>query len=160
MEHLKPFKERNVLGLEAAHGRGWQLKRYAILADGRVFDEEVASAATAEALRRLPDAGSLENAAGNHGIGFQIIHFAETAVVSPVFYWQWGSVLARLGQIKAHWEDPTAFNDGVDEIVGCIWEMNVVQHETEAWTSSMLAQPEAPFLRLSHYLRAYVEPLK
>lgn len=157
LEHLSPFKERDILHLELAHKQGWRLKRYAIVADGRVFDEGIASAATDEALRRLPEAGSLENATGNHGIGFQIIHFAETAVVSPVFYWQWGSVLARLGQIKAHWDSPTAFNDGVSEVVGCIWEMNVVQHETAAWTSSMLGQTAPPLLRLSTYLEDYVQ---
>ena len=157
LEHLKPFKEREVLRLESANTSGWQLKRYAILADGRAFDAEVAAAATAEALKRLPKAGSLTDAAGNHGIGFQIIHFAETAVVSPVFYWQWGSVLAQPFQIKAYWDEPTVFKDGVDEIVGCIWEMNIVRDEVKAWTETMLGRSQNPLEQLPDYLKAHVE---
>lgn len=158
MEHLKPFKEREVLRIEPIKTQGWQLKRYAILADGRTFDSEVAAAATAEALNRFPKAGSLTDAAGNHGIGFQIIHFAETAVVSPVFYWQWGSVLAQPFQIKAHWDEPTVFKEGVDEIVGCIWEMNIVRDEVKAWTQTMLGGSRNPIDQLSCYLKAGFEP--
>lgn len=154
MKHLKPFEERKVLDLDPITEQGWQLKRYAILADGRTFDDEVAAAATAEALKRLPKACSLSNALGNHGIGFQIVHFAETAVVSPVFYWQWGSVLAKPFQIKALWSAPTLFKDGVDEIVGCIWEMNIVRHEVEAWTSTMLGASPNPLDQLPNYLNA------
>lgn len=157
MEHLKPFQERAVLRLEPIIEQAWQLKRYAILAEGRAFDQEVATAATTEALKRLPKAGSLADVAANHGIGFQIIHFAETAVVSPVFYWQWGSVLAKPFQIKAHWDDPIIFKDGVDEIVGCVWEMNIVRHEVEAWAATMLGHSQKPVEQLSDYLNAYVE---
>ncbi|WP_299732670.1 hypothetical protein [uncultured Tateyamaria sp.] len=157
MEHLKPFKERDVLPLEPAVDQGWHLKRYAILAEGRQFDADVAAAATAEALKRLPEAGSLANGTGNHGVGFQVIHFAETAVVSPIFYWQWGSVLARACQIKAQWDAPTLFNDGVDEIVGCVWEMNIVQHEIEAWTSTLLGPSSDPQRQLPTYLETFAQ---
>ncbi|MEM9796924.1 MAG: hypothetical protein AAF919_10555 [Pseudomonadota bacterium] len=157
MEHLKPFKEREVLLLEPVKARGWQLKRYAILADGRAFDAEVAAAATDEALKRLPKAGSLNDAAGNHGIGFQIVRFAEIAVVSPVFYWQWGSVLAQPFQIKAQWNEPTVFKDGVDEIVGCVWEMNIVRDEVKAWTQTMLGRSQNPLEQMSEYLKAGLE---
>ena len=157
MEHLKPFEEREVLRLDSINEQSWQLKRYAILAEGRTFEAEVAAAATAEALQRLPKAGSLADAIGNHGIGFQIIHFAETAVVSPVFYWQWGSVLAQPFQIKAQWNRPTIFKDGVDEIVGCIWEMNIVRDEVKAWTDTMLGRSQNPLEQLSDYLNAGLE---
>ena len=157
MEHLKPFKEREVLRIASVETQGWQLKRYAILADSRVYDAGVAAAATDETLKRLPKAGSLTDAAGNHGIGFQIIHFAETAVVSPVFYWQWGSVLAQPFQIKAHWDEPTVFKNGVDEIVGCIWEMNIVHDEVKAWTKTMLGQSQNPLAQVSDYLNLGLE---
>ncbi|WP_208352823.1 hypothetical protein [Pseudaestuariivita rosea] len=151
MDHLQPFRPRPVLPLSVIKGRDWHLKRYAILADGRVFDDDIADAASAAALDRLPRAGDLLDGAGNHGVGFQIIHFAEIAVVSPTFYWQWGSVLAKAPQIRARWEAPTVFGDGVDQVVGCLWEMDIVRFETDAWRAKMLGGNGTPPERLVAY---------
>ncbi|GGX42377.1 hypothetical protein GCM10007385_07520 [Tateyamaria omphalii] len=128
------------------------MKRYAILADDRAFSDEIAAAATAAAFNRLPQASTLGDADSNHGVGFQLIHFAETAVVSPVFYWQWSSVLAHIDQLRAPWDDPTHFDTGKTEVFGCVWEMEIVAFETRAWTSTMLTDHGAPHERLKAYL--------
>jgi hypothetical protein len=152
---LQPFRPRPVLALPHVESNGWHLKRYAILADGRVFDEAIATAAGEEALRRLPKAGSLNDEAGNQGVAFQIVHFAEVAVVSPVFYWQWGSVLAHLNQMRASWDAPTELGDGVREVVGCIWEMNIVQFEVVAWATQLLGGTKSTTDGLNAYLQEY-----
>lgn len=151
MKHLQPFQSRNVLALPLANDKGWQLKRYAILAKGRDFDNRIASSALLEAIARLPKAGKIGDENSNHGVGFQIIHFAEVAVVSPVFYWQWGSVLANVAQMRAPWEQPTVFGDGKNEVVGCVWEMDVVSFEIGAWKDTMLGNVGTPAERLSSY---------
>ena len=138
LTRLQPYRPRPVLALRVIEDRGWHIKRYAIVADGRVFDDTIADAATEEALNRLPKAGALNDETGNQGVAFQIVHFAEVAVVSPVFYWQWGSVLAHLGQMRASWDTPTQFTDGVREVVGCVWEMKIVEFEVRAWTEQLL----------------------
>lgn len=153
MEHLQAFLPREILPLPLFSRNGWLLKRYAIIASGRNFDDAVASAAALEAIKRLPKAGQITAEDDNHGVGFQIVHFADTAVVSPVFYWQWGSVLAHIGQLRAPWTRPAEFDDGVGEVVGCIWEMEIVQYEMEAWKAAMLADQRAPEERLTKYLR-------
>ncbi len=152
MEHLQSYKRRDLLDLPDAAQDGWTLKRYALLAEGKAYSEQSAACATHAAFDRLPKAGHLLDESTNHAIGFQIIHFAQVAVVSPVFYWQWGSVLARASQIRAPWDDPTNFKDGVPEILGCVWEMEVVNFEVTAWKASMLATKEAPSERLKRYL--------
>jgi len=152
MMHLQPYCAREIHALPLAREAGWQLKRYAVLAEGRQLDSTVAEAATRETMARLPAPGDLSRADGNHGIGFQIVHFAETAVVSPSFYWQWGSVLSRIPQIKADWANPTVFGDGVAEILGCVWEMEVVAFEMAAWRDTMLADTGTPEERLARYL--------
>mgnify|MGYP001803432165 FL=1 len=144
MTHLAPFRARPVRPLAPITRQGWTLKRYAILADGRSYDDAVASAATDSALDRLPEAGPLEDASGNHGLGFQIIHFADTAVVSPVFYWQWGSVLAHIDQLRAPWSTPTAFETGKADVFGCVWEMDIVSFEVDTWRRTMLDGPGIP----------------
>lgn len=154
MKKLQPYRPRAVLSLQCIERSGWHLKRYAILAEGRVFDESVAIAAADEAFRRLPIAGSLDDESGNQGVAFQIVHFAEVAVVSPVFYWQWGSVLANLDQMRASWDAPTEFKDGVEEVVGCVWEMNIVRFEVETWTSQLLGGTKSTADGLAAYLQS------
>ncbi|TQV77714.1 hypothetical protein [Denitrobaculum tricleocarpae] len=151
MRHLQAFQSRDVRALPLANEKGWQLKRYAILSEGRDFDNGIASSALAEALARLPKAGQIGDEAGNHGVGFQIIHFAEVAVVSPVFYWQWGSVLANIGQMRAPWDQPTSFGDGESEVVGCVWEMDLVSFEIAAWKDTVLGHSGTPAERLASY---------
>ncbi len=145
------FSPRAVMSLPMARRDGWHLKRYAILADGRVFDEEIALAALDAAIARLPSARHLTDQTGNHGIGFQIIHFAQVAVVSPVFFWQWGSVLASIAQMRAPWDNPTAFEDGVKDVVGCVWEMDIVSFEVNAWKTTMLSDVGTMNDRLKTY---------
>lgn len=107
-------------------------------------------------MKRLPKAGSLDDETGNQGVGFQIIHFAELAVFSPVFYWQWGSVLAHIDQMRASWDAPTYFGNGVNEVVGCIWEMNIVHFELEAWTTQLLGGRNTTENGLRAYLKQHV----
>lgn len=155
MHHLQPFQSRKTFALPLVAQSGWRLKQYAIVAGRREFDEEVASAATLEAISRLPVVGKIEDDTANHGVGFQIIHFAEVAVVSPVFFWQWGSVLASIHQLRASWENPTHFDDGVQEVVGCVWEMDVVCFEVTAWKNTVLNDVGTPAERLDEYLRRH-----
>ena len=150
--HLQKFRARKVLSLPLAKQNDWRLKRYAILAEGKNIDNDIASSATLEAIERLPKAGSLTDAITNHGVGFQIIHFAEVAVVSPVFFWQWGSVLAHIDQLRASWENPTSFGTGKAEVVGCIWEMEIICFEVQSWKSTVLGDGKVPSQRLQEYL--------
>ena len=152
MKHLQSFLPRTTLALPAADNDGWQLKRYAILANGRNFDERIAAAASVKAIARLPKAGVIHDETDNHGVGFQIIHFAEVAVVSPVFYWQWGSVLANIEQMRAPWGQPSDFGDGKAEVVGCVWEMDIVNFETAAWKSTVLVNEGSPTERVARYM--------
>lgn len=103
MNHLQPFSSRRVLQLPAGEAKNWKLKRYGIVANDREYDSTAAVLALDAAVERLPVAGRLDDSEGNHGVGFQIVHFAEVAIVSPVFYWMWGSVLANTSQMRAQW---------------------------------------------------------
>ena len=157
MEHLSRFQPRDIRSLPVLETDGWQLKQYAILSDGRSFDPAVAEAAGTEALRRLPPPGGLEDPVNAHGIGFQIVHFAQVAVVAPVFYWQWGSVLSKIGQLRASWQTPTLFEDGVEKVIGCLWEMDIVSFETNTWKTTVLSGSGTPAERLAAYMATWMK---
>jgi len=152
MDHFKPYQPRKIIKIPIVEANGWQLKRYAVFAKNKSLDEEVVSSASDAAIERLPDAGNLTDPDGNHGVGFQIIHFAEVAVVSPVFYWVWGSVLANTEQMRAQWDDSMNFESGVKEVVGCVWEMQIICFETQSWMTAMLGEEGPPTEKLSRYL--------
>ena len=153
LTHLKKHRDRKTTALPVFQGSGWKIKRYAICADGRSIDPPVVEAAVGSAIERLPLPGQLSDPNSNHGVALQIVHFAEVAVVSPIFIWQWGSVLANILQIRANWETPTKFNDGVAGVVGCVWEMKVVSFEVSAWTETMLSGHGDARDNLENYLR-------
>jgi len=155
MDHLQSFQPRQITPLRNAEQQGWTLKRYAILSDGCSMDDDIVAAATEEAIRRLPSPGSIDDADTNHAIGFQIVHFAQVAVVSPVFYWQWGSVLAHIPQMRAPWVDPTHFADGKAEVFGCLWEMQIVEFETNCWKETVLSGTENPSTNIAAYLSRF-----
>lgn len=154
MSHLDQFQPREVIALPVLAAAGWRLKRYAILADGRALDEAVMTAAGRAVVSRLPEAGCVDDAESNHGVGVQLIHFAEVAVVVPTFYWQWGSVLANAPQMRAPWDAPMEFGDGVSEVVGCVWEMDVVTFEIAAWKSTVLNGVGSPEARIAQYIQS------
>ena len=155
MKHFQPFSSRRILQLPVGEVNGWKLKRYGIIAKDREYDSTVAKSALESIADRLPIAGRLEDAEGNHGVGFQIVHFAEVAVVSPVFYWIWGSVLANTNQMKAPWRDTNAFETGVKEVVGCVREMDIICFETKSWKEVMLAGDD-PDNSLTRYMECYM----
>lgn len=140
MQHFKTFQDRTVRALDISERDSWRLKRYAIIAAHREYDTGGVMAATDAAFARLPKAGTLQDAQSNHGIGFQIIHFAEDIpLVSPVFYWTWGSVLFNAHQMRSYRQAPYEIVDGVRDVVGCIWEMQLVAFEVRAWRDTVLS---------------------
>jgi len=154
MEHLQAFQSRTVINIPTAELDGWQIKRYGILAKAKTYNPDTVSAALEAAINRLPAAGNIDNANGNHGVGIQIVHFAEVAVVSPVFYWIWGSVLAHIDQMRAPWGSSAEFETGVSSVVGCVWEMEIVNYETQLWKETVLADIHTPSERLDYYLNS------
>lgn len=149
---IQSFRSREQFSLPHARSGGWYLKRYAIVSDSKQLDLVVCAAALSSAFERLPKPGSLHSVDGNHGIGFQIVHFAEVAVVSPVFYWQWGSVIANIDQMRAPLEQPTQFATGVKEVVGCVWEMTIVNFELQAWMNTVMNSDATPDEKLNDYV--------
>lgn len=156
MHHLAPFRRRKISALDPARGEGWHLKRYAILAESRVFDPAAVDVATQAALKRLPPAGALNDADNNHGVGVQLFHFSEEIpLVSPVFYWRWGSVLFNAHQLRSYSETPYEIVDGVRDVVGCIWEMELVSFEVRSWRDIVLTEGAEPAKRIEQYLAAH-----
>ena len=51
-----------------------------------------------------------------------------------------------------------SLDDGVKEVVGCIWEMNIVQFELEAWATQLLDGRKSTEDGLREYLQQDAAP--
>ncbi|WP_157598841.1 hypothetical protein [Tateyamaria omphalii] len=54
--------------------------------------------------------------------------------------------------MRAAWEAPTSFGDGVAEVIGCVWEMNLIIHETQSWMRTLLSGHGTQDDRLVRYM--------
>lgn len=158
MDHFSPFEKRDIQVIGMSRSSGWRLKRYAIIAKNRALNENAIALATDAAFERLPPAGTLENSAGNHGVGFQIFHFSEQIpLVSPVFYWKWGSVLSNAHQMRSYDNSSYKIVDGAEDVVGCIWEMEIVTFEVQLWRDVVLGPNSGYAADIDRYLSVAFE---
>jgi len=54
--------------------------------------------------------------------------------------------------MRAQWESPGEFETGVKEVVGCVWEMQVIGFEVQSWKETMLSGVGKPEENLDEYL--------
>lgn len=58
--------------------------------------------------------------------------------------------------MRAPWKHPAKFDTGVKKVVGCIWEMQIVCFEMQAWTNTLLNNVGTPGENLTDYLERYL----
>jgi len=60
--------------------------------------------------------------------------------------------------MRAQWGETNYFETGVKEVVGCVWEMQIITFESELWTSTMLGNNRNIDENLATYLRCGIFP--
>jgi hypothetical protein len=56
--------------------------------------------------------------------------------------------------MRAQWNSSCKFETGVKEVVGCVWEMQIVCYETDAWANTMLGKIGTVDEELIRYLES------
>ena len=56
--------------------------------------------------------------------------------------------------MRAQWKNSANFEAGVSEVVGCIWEMQVLCFEIQSWKETMLNGSGKPENNLQLYLNS------
>lgn len=127
-----------------AENEGWRLKRYVVVAPGRAaaefapFEETIGR----RIFRDLPDAGPFEGDFPNNGLGFLVIHLAETGTWITVYWWVFGDSLQnRVYHVDR--DNPEVLIDLSHEgLVGGIHELEIAGFERGAWIASGLGRDE------------------
>ncbi|MFF5181370.1 hypothetical protein ACFY2Q_25360 [Micromonospora sp. NPDC000316] len=132
---------------------GRQLKRYHVDQPERRIEPEVEKAAYDLLPALLADAPR----DGTPAAGWVVLHRgADTGAYLLAYTWVWDNALEiRVGVagqpvLDCPDQDPAHFVQLRRPVVGCVWEVAVLEHERAAWVRHMLA-PESP--DLPGYLR-------
>jgi hypothetical protein len=130
------FSSRYLTPLPTRELNSWQVKQYLLTVDGTEVAPVVIAGADPMIARLLPG-----GAPGPEATAFSILHLGADAVWLTVFAWCQEVILQARGA-RASLAAPTAWTPHAEPLIGCVWELPVVEHERSAWVSHMLiAEP-------------------
>ncbi|MEO1139852.1 MAG: hypothetical protein AAFW87_10390 [Pseudomonadota bacterium] len=119
---------------------GVRFKVHDLLADGQVVSGDTVAITQqflkTEVLKRVADMGE------SNGLGFVILHPGDLGLSIAAQWWAQGSVLCQHIYRKTY--DGDAPLDTIARpVVGCVWELAIIQAEQAAWRATMMqAKPD------------------
>lgn len=114
----------------------WQVKRYELTLDGSELSAVVRAAADHQ-LEKMVAPYVPDNA---DSAAFSVLHRGEHAVWLNVYMWCHEAII-RCVMASAPLDDPIAFAELDEPLIGCVWELPVLCHERSAWVRHMLMAP-------------------
>lgn len=137
----QPYRERRIHPLGVRTVGPLRMKMYWISSSGRPPSDALLSAADLAVEERVRSSAERTN---HYGVGFVGIH--EGATGSFVFVDWWAD------ENELHHHVYTAQLHGPSELKyatpsglsACVWDLNLIAHERDAWVSHVLAKPRAP----------------
>lgn len=137
----EPFRALPVSFLELWETGEWRLKVYGISYHHQRPPLELIRAAKAVVAQRLP---ASPEAAGAYGVGFLGVHEARDANFVFVDWWA-GENELRHHVYRSTPEHPADLQYVSDAgIGGCVWDLQLVWFERNAWVEKVLANPRGP----------------
>lgn len=140
-----PYRPRRIQFLHLAHRDGWTLKVYGLSHDGRDLEVDQVGAAEDLAFGHLLQPGAPCHAGGidwmavpDHGLGVLMVHRGREGWFVLLDTWAGENMLRHLAWVSAL-ASPYRFESiQATGIALCVWELQVLQHEREAWLRHML----------------------
>ena len=132
-----PYRPRRTWSTGRRELVGWTLKTYAISASGEKLETGLLDAAMAHAALHLPGATADEPA-----MGFITVHSGEEAVWLRVETWK-GDILEQR-VYRADLGSSDFQPSGFEQAAACVWELEVIHHESRAWIQHVLSDPDDP----------------
>ena len=127
----------------------WRLKTYAIHADPAAVPDPRVDTATKAHVTSLFDR-SLSGEATDR-LGFVITHHGHAATWLLFCWWVRGDSIAEILS-RAERASPDRFTVQDSGMIGCVWELAVVEHERRAWVDTMLTARPDPDAYLARWL--------
>jgi len=117
-----------------------RLKVYGIASACEVFGPSLLDEARATFGEMTHGAGSTSG--GSARLGFAIVHPGTEGISFLMHWWEQGSVLCQSVRRRSY--DGTAIDVAARGVIGCVWELAVIDAEQRAWRSTMMqGRPDA-----------------
>lgn len=137
MNGFTPFEQRDRSYRGVFEHGGHRLKEYAIRFGADALDRSSFEGGIARALRELPPPSLAE---GRPGLGFLIVHRGCGADYVVLGWWDRENELPVRVVVRDGGEWRAA---GPNESF-CVWDLDVIAHERDAYVETMLAGPRGP----------------
>lgn len=147
-----PYRDRRTWLISVRELADWKVKVYGISASGEDLPEAVLESALAHAADQIP--GGIESTSREGmSCGFIVLHTGTEAAWLLVDLW-FEDILHHF-LFRAALEDPTRWTSPPNDttaagdtaaggVMACAWELEVIQHERDAWVRHVLSRPEEP----------------
>jgi hypothetical protein len=131
------YQTRPVRFLELWQESGWRIKVYGISHQRPAPRQDFVVAAKQVARERLPHAQE----DGRHGVGYLGAHEGEGNCFA---FFGWWAKRYELNHFlyRAPLDRPDALVPAPTGLVGCVWDLQLIAFERQAWLSALLAHPE------------------
>lgn len=136
---MPPYVPRRTEPLGAVTVRGWIVKLIGISAGEDLPGRKETDAALALVDQELP---SQPRVAAQPAVAFAIIHLGADAFWVIVCWWDLDILYHRL--FRAELGSTSLRRVESDGPVACVWELLAIDHERQAWVTSVLMHPEHP----------------
>ena len=135
----EPYRPRRTQPLGVVERAGWTIKLIGITAGTSVPGDAEVAAAVAAAEGDLPQP---PRNATRSGIGFCIVHRGTGALWVLICWWDLDIMYERLWRAELGSTDLQAVPP--DGPTACVWELQAIDHERQAWVDHVLARPSGP----------------
>lgn len=143
MERLdEPYRPRPIEFLGLRELDGWRLKLYSIRHGDRPVPEELRESGLARAAAALPGPAVTPE---RPGVGFVIFHRGRGVDFLVLNWWDRENELFNRVLLRGHAED-AAWEWGRGGETACVWDLQVLAFERDAYVERVLARPAAPDL--------------
>lgn len=134
---IAAYRDRLTQFVESTELMGWHLKLYSITADEKVISKATIESAVQYAKLHV------DWPATQPGFGFITLHRGEELVWLLVDLWV--DDILRHFLFCAPLNHPTQFRAGpTDGSMACVWELEVLNHERNAWVNHVMTHPQQP----------------
>jgi L-amino acid N-acyltransferase YncA len=136
-----PRSARTLPALEFAD---WRLKVYGINAEGAALGPDLIDAASAAAARILPQPGYMPP--HRHGVGFVLVNAGVLTDTALIGWWGLDNELFVRCLSAPHGDaGKLSQHSNMDGPVACVWSLDLIAHEREAWVKHVMRPEGADF---------------